>query len=115
MTPHASKALRALCLLLATTAITLAGVAHADGHNATSGSGGAPMVGIDLGTTYSCVGVFRNGRVEIVPNEQGNRITPSVVGWDDNGARLIGDAAKNQATINPTRTVFDAKRLIGRR
>ena len=55
------------------------------------------------------------GRVEIIPNEQGNRITPSYVGWDDNDERLIGDAAKNQATINPARTVFDAKRLIGRK
>jgi hypothetical protein len=52
---------------------------------------------------------------EIIPNEQGNRITPSYVGWDDNDERLIGDAAKNQATINPARTVFDAKRLIGRK
>ena len=72
-------------------------------------------VGIDLGTTYSCVGVFKNGRVEIITNDQGNRITPSYVGWDASGERLIGDAAKNQASINPEQTVFDVKRLIGRK
>lgn len=72
------------------------------------------VIGIDLGTTYSCVGVFKGGRVEIIPNDQGNRITPSYVAWDTNGERLIGDAAKNQATVNPETTVFDVKRLIGR-
>jgi len=72
------------------------------------------VIGIDLGTTYSCVGVFHNGRVEVVPNDQGNRITPSYVAWDGVGERLIGDAAKNQATVSPESTVFDAKRLIGR-
>merc|ERR1719386_1801 len=64
------------------------------------------VIGIDLGTTYSCVGVFQNGRVEIIANDQGNRITPSYVAWDDAGERLIGDAAKNQATINPEKKVF---------
>merc|ERR1719181_514849 len=64
---------------------------------------------------YSCVGVFQNGRVEIIANDQGNRITPSYVAWDNSGERLIGDAAKNQATINPSNTVFDVKRLIGRK
>ena len=74
----------------------------------------SPPILLDLGTTYSCVGVFKNGRVEIISNDQGNRITPSYVAFTD-GERLVGDAAKNQATINPEKTVFDVKRLIGRK
>jgi len=72
-----------------------------------------PVIGIDLGTTYSCVGIFKNGRVEIIPNELGNRITPSWVAFTDE-EKLVGESAKNQGSTNPERTVFVVKRLIGR-
>jgi heat shock protein 5 len=73
-----------------------------------------PVIGIDLGTTYSCVGIFRKGQVEIIQNELGNRITPSIVAFTDE-ERLVGESAKNQAALNPTRTIFSVKRLIGRK
>ncbi|CAN1309112.1 Luminal-binding protein [Linum perenne] len=76
---------------------------------------GEAVIGIDLGTTYSCVAVARDGTIEIIANDQGNRTTPSFVAFDQNVDRLIGEAAKNQSTLNPTRTFFDVKRLIGKK
>jgi heat shock protein 5 len=88
-----------LCFLYVPTAI---------GKKPTDDKG--PIIGIDLGTTYSCVSDFETDGSVIIPNEQGNRITPSIVAFTDNNERLLGDAAKNQATKNPENTIYDVKR-----
>lgn len=81
---------------------------HNHGRPRTRADKCIPVIGIDLGTTYSCVGVMQKGKVEILVNDQGHRITPSYVAFTDD-ERLVGDAAKNQAAANPKRTVFDVK------
>jgi heat shock protein 5 len=100
------KRLTNVCLVLA----CLSSMALADKKREVDG----PVIGIDLGTTYSCVGIFKNGRVEIIPNEFGNRITPSVVAFTDD-ERLVGESAKNHALMDPKRSIHVVKRLIGRK
>ncbi|KAF9390190.1 Endoplasmic reticulum chaperone BiP [Podila verticillata] len=73
------------------------------------------VIGIDFGTSYSSVGVFRNGDVELIPNSQGSYKTPSYVAFTEDGQRLVGDAAKDQLATNPTNTIFNIKRMLGRR
>ncbi|BDD62897.1 ATPase with role in protein import into the ER [Monascus purpureus] len=101
-------------LLVFIAPLAFLGTAHAEKDQAPLQENYGPVVGIDLGTTYSCVGIMQNGKVEILVNDQGNRITPSYVAFTDE-ERLVGDAAKNQYAANPRRTIFDIKRLIGRK
>jgi heat shock protein 5 len=105
-----------LFYLLAICLTPLISTVHAtDAADPSSAEITGPIIGIDLGTTYSCVGIMKGGRVEILTNDQGNRITPSYVAFTEDNERLVGDAAKNQYASNPTNTIFDIKRLIGRK
>jgi len=100
---------KTVAALLAVMAIAGAGATVTDDTKATD-----PVIGIDLGTTYSVAAVCDKGQIQIIPNDQGNRITPSFVAFN-NGERLVGDAAKNQMSSNPQNTIFSAKRILGRR
>lgn len=111
-------ALTTLCLALQKSSVTIfASAAQDEPQETDEQQRQGTIIGIDLGTTYSCVGAFQPGlnKVEIIPNDQGNRITPSYVAFLNGGERLVGDSAKNQATLNPEHTIFDVKRLIGRK
>ncbi|CAE7800308.1 BIP2, partial [Symbiodinium necroappetens] len=108
------KIMQSYLLVLVFLVVACVGVAAVASGASKEPTINGPVIGVDLGTTYSCVGIYKQGRVEILPNDQGNRITPSYVAFTDE-ERLIGEAGKNQAAVNPTQTLFDVKRLMGRR